>query len=188
MVWNGSATAEIALIENILRQNLSPIEEARALQRLKDQKGCTDACLAEELGFSRTYVTEMLSLNRLPARIQEECRTSDIIPKSLLVQLVAVRDEEKMLEIFDRAKSEQLTVSGIREARKKDGHRGRPKNFKYARKRHDYDVLLRHHSPKANLRSVRDALQAELDEIDEMLERADLEREMRSACAHDEDS
>ncbi|MCW8977270.1 MAG: ParB/RepB/Spo0J family partition protein [Marinobacter sp.] len=56
------AAIAMALIENIQRENLNPIEEAFALQRLQDEFGLTQAQVAEAVGKSRTTITNLLRL------------------------------------------------------------------------------------------------------------------------------
>lgn len=62
---------EIALIENIQRENLNPIEEARAYKKLIDTVGLTQETVAERVGRDRSYVTNYIRLLRLPDDIQE---------------------------------------------------------------------------------------------------------------------
>ena len=62
---------EIALIENIQRENLNPIEEARAYKKLIDTVGLTQESVAERVGRDRSYVTNYLRLLRLPEDIQD---------------------------------------------------------------------------------------------------------------------
>ncbi len=64
------AAIAIALIENIQRENLNPIEEAIALQRLIDEFGMTHQQVAEAVGKSRTSVTNLLRLLALPEEIK----------------------------------------------------------------------------------------------------------------------
>ena len=59
---------EIALIENIQRKDLTPFEEAEALQSLATRCGYTHEDLARRLGKSRTSITESLALNKCPTR------------------------------------------------------------------------------------------------------------------------
>ncbi len=63
-------TLEIALIENIQRQELNPLEEAAAYRELLDEHGYTQAALAARLGKSRVYVANTLRLLGLPSDIQ----------------------------------------------------------------------------------------------------------------------
>jgi ParB family chromosome partitioning protein len=62
---------EIALIENIQREDLNPIEEAGAYKRLIDTLGLTQEAVAERVGRDRSYVTNYLRLLRLPQDIQD---------------------------------------------------------------------------------------------------------------------
>jgi len=62
---------ELALIENIQRADLDPIEEARAFRALVDDFGLTHEQIAQRIGKSRPLVTQMLGLLRLPGPIQE---------------------------------------------------------------------------------------------------------------------
>jgi ParB family chromosome partitioning protein len=62
---------ELALIENIQRQELNPIEEAHAYKRLIDTLGLTQETVAQRVGRDRTFVTNYLRLLRLPEDIQQ---------------------------------------------------------------------------------------------------------------------
>ncbi len=62
---------EIALIENIQREDLNPIEEAQAYQRLIETVGLTQEALATRVGRDRSYITNYLRLLRLPDDLQQ---------------------------------------------------------------------------------------------------------------------
>jgi ParB family chromosome partitioning protein len=62
---------ELALIENIQREDLSPIEEARAYKKLIDTLGLTQETVAERVGRDRSYVTNYLRLLKLPDDLQQ---------------------------------------------------------------------------------------------------------------------
>jgi ParB family chromosome partitioning protein len=62
---------EIALIENIQREDLNPIEEAQAYQRLIESVGLTQEALAMRIGRDRSYITNYLRLLRLPQDLQQ---------------------------------------------------------------------------------------------------------------------
>ncbi len=62
---------EIALIENIQRENLNPIEEAQAYKKLIDTVGLTQEALASRVGRDRSYITNYLRLLRLPDDVQQ---------------------------------------------------------------------------------------------------------------------
>ena len=63
---------EVALIENIQRENLNPIDEAQAYQRLGDEFGLTQEQIANAVGKDRSSVANYLRLLKLPAEIQQE--------------------------------------------------------------------------------------------------------------------
>ncbi len=63
---------EIALIENIQRDNLNPIEEAKAYQRLSEEFSMTQEQISEKVGRDRASISNMMRLLRLPDKIKEE--------------------------------------------------------------------------------------------------------------------
>lgn len=67
---NDEAVLEIALIENLQREDLTPIEEANAFQQLVDNYGHTQEKLAASLGKSRSYIANILRLLTLPDTVQ----------------------------------------------------------------------------------------------------------------------
>src|ERR671914_47809 len=93
------AVAEIALIENMQRKDLTPWEEADGLAALCMRFGYTREDVARKVGKSRTTVTEALSIAGIPEEIREECRRADINVKSTLLQIVRQPDEEAMHQL-----------------------------------------------------------------------------------------
>src|SRR5256885_9237882 len=83
-----SEVAEIALIENMQRKDLTPWEEADGLRALCERFGYTHEEGAEKVGKSRSTVTEPLSILLLPARLANICRDSQIASRCLLLQIV----------------------------------------------------------------------------------------------------
>jgi ParB family chromosome partitioning protein len=71
---------ELALVENLHRADLNPIEEAEAYQRLLKEHGYTQERLASRLGRDRSTVTNTLRLLRLPAAVQRSLRSGAISP------------------------------------------------------------------------------------------------------------
>jgi ParB family chromosome partitioning protein len=82
---------ELALIENLQREDLHPLDEAIALERLKERHGYTHETLAKSIGRSRSVVTETLQLNTLPKDLQEEARRYPVT-RNALVQMVRIAD------------------------------------------------------------------------------------------------
>src|SRR5258707_9184421 len=93
---------ELALIENLQRKDLTPFEEAEALEGLSERCGYTHEDLARHLGKSRTSVTESLALNGMPEQVRNLCRLADISAKSLLLQIVRQDTPEKMTALVEK--------------------------------------------------------------------------------------
>jgi ParB family transcriptional regulator, chromosome partitioning protein len=105
---------EVALIENLQREDLTPFEEAAGYARLMEEYGYTQEEVAEKVGKARTTVTSTLALNRLPERIRAEGATSDKASKSLLIEVARLGSEEEQLAFWEQVKSGD-TVRGARE-------------------------------------------------------------------------
>jgi ParB family chromosome partitioning protein len=111
--------AEIALIENLQRENLSPIEEAEALFRMAEEFAYTHEQLAAVVGKARSTITESLSLIKLPEAVKEECRRADNYPRRLLVEIANKKTPEKMTGLFGRIKDGNLKSDQVRQETRK---------------------------------------------------------------------
>ncbi len=111
--------AHIALIENIQRENLKPVEEAEAMNRLMDERGYTQEQLAKIVGKAKSTISEVLSLNRLPDAIKDEVRRAEHYPKRMLVEVVKQKKPEKMLSFFKRIKAADMTSDEVRDISRK---------------------------------------------------------------------
>lgn len=129
---------EISLIENLQRRDLTPFEEAAAIQRLSDQFRYTHEEIAKKLGKSRTVITEILSLNRIPEEVQERCRQADIVSKSMLLQIVRLPTAEKMHAMIDKIASEGMTREEARDY-KREHRQTKRRNFTFRFKPEDRD-------------------------------------------------
>ena len=105
-------TMQIALIENLQRENLNPIEEAQGYQELMDQFGMTQEGIAQIVGRSRSAVANSLRLLQLPGQIQQYLQEGSITTGHAKA-LAGFVDEEPMLACAARAADGQLTVRAI---------------------------------------------------------------------------
>ncbi|HEY0323666.1 MAG TPA: ParB/RepB/Spo0J family partition protein [Pyrinomonadaceae bacterium] len=112
------AVAEIALIENLQRKDLTPWEEADGLAALCDRFGYTHAEVARKVGKSRSTVTEVMSIASLPESVREKCRRADINSKSLLLQIVRQPDEGAMMRLTDEVVRGGMTRDDARATRR----------------------------------------------------------------------
>lgn len=109
---------EIALIENLQREDLVPIEEAEALERLAVDYRYTHEDLSQAIGKARSTITEILSLNKLPESIKSECHSANGYPRRLLVEIAKCETEDEMVILFEKAKKERFKSDHIRSLRK----------------------------------------------------------------------
>jgi ParB family chromosome partitioning protein len=100
---------ELALIENIHRQDLNPIEEALAYSKLLEEAGVTQEVLARRLGKDRTTVTNALRLLRLPRFIQQDLMEGQLSMGHARV-LAGISDSQKLGELRDAAINNALSV------------------------------------------------------------------------------
>lgn len=117
---------EIALIENLQRDNLRPVEEAEALGRMVDEHNYTHEQLSLVIGKARSTITETLSLNRLPEEIREECRRADVYPRRLLVEVAKQETSDRMRSLFQKIKSTGLKSGQVREITRKKRKTNQP--------------------------------------------------------------
>ena len=104
-----SEVAIIALLENIQREDLSPLEEAGAFKKLIEDFGLTQEKLSKALGCSRVYITNMLRLLTLPKKIK-----SMLDDKLLNVgQVRALIGKKNIIEIANTIVNKQLNVRQV---------------------------------------------------------------------------
>ena len=100
---------EIALIENIQRENLNPIEEASAFQRIIETTKMTQEEAAKKFGKSRSYITNLLGLLNLPENVKKEVQEGKISMGHARV-LSKLSDEDQIKEISNKIISDGLSV------------------------------------------------------------------------------
>jgi ParB family chromosome partitioning protein len=93
--------AEIALIENLQRKDLTIWEEADGFAYLVQRFGYTHEDIAKKIGKSRTTVTESMAIAGLPESIRAKCRVLDISRKSSLLEIARQFDEQAMHDFLD---------------------------------------------------------------------------------------
>jgi len=99
--------SEIALVENLLRQDLTTVEEAEALQRLKEEQKYTDEQLSGVIGKARSTITEIMTLNKLPQEIRDECRGDRQISRATLLEIARKKQARSMLKAYAACKAKQ---------------------------------------------------------------------------------
>lgn len=160
---------EIALIENIQRQELNPIEEAKAYQKLIKDVGLTQEMVANQVGKNRSFVANYLRLLKLPkevlrfveenklsvgharALIMLEEKDSQIeLAKNIIGMSLSVRDTEKAVKRITQGKSKSVVKTKIKP--KKDA------NVKNAEKK-----LRRHLGTQVKINPDNDGLSGKIE-------------------------
>ena len=162
---------EISLIENLQRKDLTAFEEAAALQSLVEQFRYTHDEIARKLGKSRTVVTEMLALNRMPEEIQERCRQADIVSKSMLLQVVRQETVEEMHRLLDRIAGDGMSREEARRFNRtpeKAGRRAKRFTFRYRPQDSAFQFSMVFKKPQVErdelIAALQDVLRRLLDE------------------------
>ena len=105
---------EIAMIENLQREDLSPLEEAEGLGSLLDQYSYTHESLAELIGKSRPYVSNTLALRRLPERIKAEYYQSPEVSREILISVARAETPERQEMLWRLTRMRKLSVQRFR--------------------------------------------------------------------------
>lgn len=103
---------EIALLENLQRENLSAIEEAMAYKKLQDTLNLTQEALASRLGKSRSHITNMLGLLNLPEAIQEQINERKLSMGHARV-LSKLENKAQQEELASKVINENLSVRDL---------------------------------------------------------------------------
>jgi len=111
-VKNDEEMLELALIENLQREHLNPIEIAISYQRLMHDVGLTAEDVAKKISKDRTTVVNFLRLLKLPKIIQDAVRTEKLTMGHARA-LVSLPDEQMQLRIFERAIKKDLNVRQV---------------------------------------------------------------------------
>lgn len=108
---------EIALVENLQRQDLTAFEEADGFRTLVEKYLYTHEQVAEAVGRSRVTVTEALKLLVIPARVRDLCRHADITAKGVLLEIARLPDEAAMEQLIEEIVEERLDRASVRRRR-----------------------------------------------------------------------
>lgn len=103
-------SAQIALIENIQRENLTPIEEAEAFQTLIDMTGMTQQELALKVGKTQSTIANKLRLLKLPETVKEALKERKMTERHARAML-SITDQQVIDEITKKVIDQKMTVS-----------------------------------------------------------------------------
>ena len=160
------AVAEISLIENLQRKDLTAFEEADGLVALAKRFGYKHEEIARKLGKARTSVTETISIAGIPPDVRELCRRADIASKSMLLQIARQPTDDEMREFVLKIGAAGLTRDQAREIRQGKPQKMRNYSYEYVDPDKRWSLLIRFQTPDATNDDLRSALKDALAAID----------------------
>jgi len=110
--------AQIAIVENVQREDLNPVEEAFAYQALIDKFGLTQERLSKEVGKSRSYIANTLRLVNLPDEVLEMLRDGKL-SEGHARTLLGLADESQMVLLAQKVVERQMSVREVEAAVKR---------------------------------------------------------------------
>ena len=110
--FTDSQMMEIALLENLQRENLNVIEEALAYKSMIEKLNLTQDELSKKVGKSRSHITNILGLLRLPKEVQKQVIQGELTMGHARM-LSKLEDDEKIIELANKIVKESLTVRDI---------------------------------------------------------------------------
>ncbi len=164
--------AEIALAENLQRENLSPIEEAEAYRVVMGNMKLTQTQLAEKIGKSRSHVTNILGLLNLPQEVQDLILVNKINMGHARA-LSKLQDREQIIKLAHKITTQGLSVRQVEELTKKEQKTNKivRKNInKYSKQEKQLKKYLNNHKVSINEKRITIYLN-DNEDIDALLER-----------------
>ena len=122
-IFSDGNPMEIALVENLLREDLTAVEEAEAMKRLADEHKYTHEQIAEALGKARPTITGMMSVNNLPDEIRAKCRADNKYSRRELIKIAAAKSIREQKALFEKYEKRLIPIDT-----KRKRERNQPKN------------------------------------------------------------
>ena len=159
------AVAEISLIENLQRKDLTPFEEADGLVALAKRFGYKHDEIAKRLGKARTSVTETISIANIPQDVRDLCRRADISSKSMLLQVARQPTDEEMREFVYKIGSTGLTRDQAREIRQGKPTKARSYSHQYEDPAGEWSLKITFRTQEATSEELKRALTTALEAL-----------------------
>ncbi len=131
---------EIALLENLQRENLNALEESMAYKKLLDELNLTQEELSKRLGKSRSHITNMLGLLTLPEDVKDMIMDGKLSMSHARV-LSKIEDNEKVRELADKIIVDGLSVREIEEMSHNDQIGKKNLQVRHDTNRNEYKVI-----------------------------------------------
>ncbi len=140
---NDQGMLEMAIVENIQRENLDPIEVAMSYRRLIEECSLTQEQMAERVGKKRVSVTNYLRLLKLPAKVQHDIKVG-LLSVGHAKVLLSVDDSVLQEQLCDLVVKNDMSVRALEEKIKKLGSEGAAKPVREQQLPDAYTKVLEH--------------------------------------------
>ena len=131
---------EIALLENLQRENLNALEEAIAYKKLIDELSLTQDKLAERLGKSRSHITNMLGLLSLPEEVKDMIMANKLSMSHARV-LSKIEDNEKVKQLAEKIVVDGLSVREVENLSHDNIYEKKNTQIRHETNRNEYKVI-----------------------------------------------
>lgn len=150
--YSDQQSASLALIENLQRQDLNPIEEARAYKKLAAMNNLRQEDLAAQLGKSQSYIANKLRLLKLDANVQQALIAGQITPRHgrALVSLTASQQQTALHKILQQQLNVAATERLVKQL-KQPAKRATPKQHSI--------TALKSRDPQLSINTIRESVQ-----------------------------
>lgn len=119
--FNEEQMMEIAVLENLQREDLTPLEEAQAYSTLMERLNLTQVQVSERLGKSRPYIANYLRLLGLPNEVKQMLQDGELSMGQART-LLALKDKDKVVDVAKKTIAENLTVRQLEQLVAKLNH------------------------------------------------------------------
>ena len=169
-----NSVAEIALIENLQRKDLTVWEEADGLAALVEKFAYTHDQIAQKISKSRSTVTELLAISGLPNDVRTKCRQAKITSKATLLEIARQFDETAMFDYLDRVGSGKVirrSADPNGQTKKQSASAVKPNSplvgnsFEYKSPKHDFTVEVRFANEGFSRADILKALKQAFDDV-----------------------
>lgn len=168
--YSETKVAEISLVENLQREDLSPIEEAKAYNIIINDLKLTQNELAKRIGKSRSYVTNMLGLLKLPEEIKQMLLEKKLSMGHARV-ISKLKTKEEMLKFANEILEKKLNVRDTEKLVKNKNTKNKRVNLNRKYKV-EKDMLSKYYNAKVSISNDRIVLKLDdEDKINEIIER-----------------
>ena len=138
--FNDQEMMEIALLENLQRENLTAIEEANAYKKLQENLNITQEELAKRLGKSRSHITNMLGLLSLPNDIQKDVQEKNISMAHARI-LSKLENKNQQEDLVKKIKKEKISVHELENMTSNEKYERKNKITKSSNTKNEYQFI-----------------------------------------------